>query len=200
MPRKPAADPEPPAVWRNRIVGHGEADPDELLPNPLNWRTHPALQRASLAGVLYEVGWVQQVVVNRTTGHLIDGHLRVDMARGKGVKVPFVEVELTEDEERLVLATLDPLSALAVTDVDALKDLLSGLSSTDEALSQLLADLAGRDPLTTDDLVDGSDDYTNADIGYEVSVIVRSPDDRDAVSRAIQTAGFTPAIRSLRES
>ena len=199
MTRK-ATPAEPPAVWRNRIVGNGEADPETLLPNPLNWRTHPALQRASLAGVLYEVGWVQQVVVNRTTGHLIDGHLRVDMARGKGVKVPYVEVELTEDEERLVLATLDPLSALAVTNADALRDLLEGLSSTDEALSQLLADLAGTDPLGVDDLVDGSDGFDNADIGYEVSVVVREAADRDAVAAAIQTAGFTPAIRSLRES
>lgn len=198
MPRKPAAAPEP--VWRNRIVGQGEADPETLLPNPLNWREHPALQRASLAGVLYEVGWVQQVIVNRTTGRLIDGHLRVDMARGKGVKVPFVEVELTEDEERMVLATLDPLAALATTDVDTLRELLSGLSTGDEALGQLLAQLAGDDVLTTDALVDGTDDFDNADIGYEVSVIVREPAQRDAVAQAIQGLGLTPAIRSLRES
>jgi len=194
-----AAAPDPAPVWRNRIVGQGEAAPETLMPNPLNWREHPALQRASLAGVLYEVGWVQQVIVNRTTGRLIDGHLRVDMARGKGVKVPYVEVELTEDEERLVLATLDPLSALATTNADALRDLLEGLSSTDEALSQLLATLAGSDILTTDDLVDGSDDYEAGSIGYEVSVIVQQPGDRDAVSQAILGLGFTPAIRSLRE-
>ncbi len=73
-----------PAQWRNRIVGTGEVAPDELLANPRNWRTHPALQRAALRGSLTEVGWVQQVLVNQRTGHLVDGHARVEEALGRG--------------------------------------------------------------------------------------------------------------------
>lgn len=66
--------------WRNRIVGHGEEDPTQLLAHPENWRIHPRYQQAVLEGVLDDVGWVQSVIVNRTTGHLIDGHLRVMLA------------------------------------------------------------------------------------------------------------------------
>jgi DNA modification methylase len=50
--------------WRNRIVGHGEEDPTQLLANPKNWRIHPKAQQDALVGVLNEVGWVQDVIVN----------------------------------------------------------------------------------------------------------------------------------------
>jgi len=59
--------------WANRIVSHGEEAPDKLIANEANWRTHTATQRSALSGVLSEVGLVQSVVVNSTTGHLIDG-------------------------------------------------------------------------------------------------------------------------------
>src|SRR6266704_2927845 len=34
--------------WRNRIVGHGEEDPEQLLANPKNWRIHPKNQQDAL--------------------------------------------------------------------------------------------------------------------------------------------------------
>ena len=46
--KKKARDPVPP-VWKNRIDGHGEEAPDQLLANPKNWRLHPAQQQAILA-------------------------------------------------------------------------------------------------------------------------------------------------------
>lgn len=60
------------APWRNRIVGSGEEAPDQLLANPGNWRVHPKAQQQALAGILGQVGWVQQVLVNRRTGHVVD--------------------------------------------------------------------------------------------------------------------------------
>jgi hypothetical protein len=123
-------------------VGHGLVDALELIPNPANWRQHPGYQRAALAGALGEVGWVQQVIVNRTTGRLIDGHLRVELARERGEQVPVTYVELTEAEERLVLATLDPLAGLAATDETALAELLAGIETQDQALDELLNELA----------------------------------------------------------
>ena len=41
-------------AWRNRIVGHGEEAPDQLLANPKNWRIHPKAQQD--AGVHGEDG------------------------------------------------------------------------------------------------------------------------------------------------
>ena len=33
---------------QNRIVGHGDADPKTLIPNPRNWRKHPKAQAVTL--------------------------------------------------------------------------------------------------------------------------------------------------------
>ena len=100
--------------WRNRIIGIEDVAPDSLLANPANWRIHPKHQQDALEGVLNEVGSVQQVIVNQRTGNLIDGHLRVTLAmRRNEATIPVNYVDLSPEEESLILATLDPLSALA---------------------------------------------------------------------------------------
>lgn len=132
-----------PAPWRNRIVGQGDADPRDLTANPRNWRTHPREQRRVLTGALEQVGWVQQVIVNRTTGHIVDGHARVEEALERGERVPVLYVELTEEEEALALATLDPIAGLAVPDQEALDELVAGIRVDDDALRRLLGDLSG---------------------------------------------------------
>ena len=131
------------ANWRTRIVGHGEEQPDQLLANPANWRIHPKAQQDALAGVLAEVGWVQSVIVNKRTGHLVDGHLRVTIALRDGAEsIPVVYVDLTPEEESLVLATIDPLAAMAATDGVKLAELLSGVSFDNAGLEGILGDLA----------------------------------------------------------
>lgn len=112
--------------WKNRILRTGTADPATLLPNPQNWRTHPALQAKGVRAVLERVGWVQPVLVNQRTGLLVDGHLRVALALEKKVaEIPVSYVDLTPEEEALILATLDPLAGLAGTNVTNLEGLLS---------------------------------------------------------------------------
>jgi hypothetical protein len=55
--------------------------------------------------------------------------------------VPVTYVELSEDEERVVLASLDPIGALARPDEDKLSELLAEMTVGDEDLRRLLADL-----------------------------------------------------------
>ena len=129
--------------WRNRIVGHADVPPHELVPNPRNWRAHPPEQQRALAGALAEVGWVAEVMVNRTTGNVVDGHLRIELALARAEPtVPVTFVELSDDEERLVLASLDPLAAMATAEQEQLAALLAGLEPADDALRALLDDLA----------------------------------------------------------
>lgn len=128
------------APWRSRIVGTGEEPPDQLVANPANWRTHPPAQRDALRGSLSEVGWVQQVMVNRTTGNVVDGHARIEEALSRGEPtVPVLYVELSSDEERLVLATLDPIGAMAEQASDRLEALVAELKVEDAALDAMLA-------------------------------------------------------------
>tara|TARA_R110000824_G_scaffold4038_9_gene19220 strand:- start:428 stop:964 length:537 start_codon:yes stop_codon:yes gene_type:complete len=127
--------------WRNRIIGPGEESPDQLLANPRNWRIHPKEQQDAVSGVMDRVGWVQQVVVNKRTGFVLDGHMRVSIAISRNEPmVPVLYVDLDEKEEALVLATFDSLSALAKTDDDQLRDLVSDIGAEDE-LRNLLASI-----------------------------------------------------------
>jgi DNA modification methylase len=141
--------------WRNRIVGHADMPPAELVANPANWRLHPTEQARALGGALGEVGWVAQCLVNRRTGHLVDGHLRVELALARGEPaVPVTYVDLTDDEERLVLASLDPLGAMARADTAKLEELLAELSPADDALAAMLTELAQRNGIAAAGLTD----------------------------------------------
>ena len=85
-----------------------------------------------MSAVLDKVGWVQQVIVNQRTGNLIDGHMRVALALRKNeATIPVVYVDLSPEEEDVVLATLDPVGDLAATDRAQLAELLSELESRD---------------------------------------------------------------------
>ena len=106
-----------PVIWQNRITRYGEKAPDQLLANDKNWRTHPQAQQDALEGALCKVGIVQNVVVNERSGKMIDGHLRVQMAIRSGQPtVPITYVDLSDDEEALILATIDPVTGLAGTE------------------------------------------------------------------------------------
>jgi DNA modification methylase len=141
-PPAPAQPETPAGLFRDRIIGEGTEAPDQILANPLNWRRHPKHQADALEGLLKTVGWVQRVIINRRTGHLVDGHLRVELAmRREEPAVPVLYVDLSEAEEKLVLAAIDPIGGLADTDQTMLDDLLKGIKTGDTALDALLDDL-----------------------------------------------------------
>ena len=103
------------AEIKNRIIGSGIEPLDSILFNPRNWRIHPLSQQDALKGVLEEVGWVQQVIVNKRTGNLIDGHLRCQLAAREGAQsIPVVYADVRGHEEAVVLAPGEVLSAQEV--------------------------------------------------------------------------------------
>ena len=57
--------------------------------------------------------------------------------------MPVVYVELEPAEEALILATMDPLATMAVTDKDKLADLMAAATVSDEGLREHLRDTAG---------------------------------------------------------
>ena len=129
--------------WQNRIAGYGEEVPDQLLANPNNFRTHPGNQQDALLGVLEDVGVVQDVIVNRSTGFIVDGHLRLMLAmRTNQPTIPVKYVDLTPAEESLILASFDPISALAGIDAAKLTELLHEVSTTNTDVLTLLDGLA----------------------------------------------------------
>lgn len=130
-------------TWQNRIVGSGMEAPEQLLANPRNYRRHPAHQQNALKGIMEEVGWIDDVIMNQRTGFLLDGHLRVELAMREGqTEIPVKYVDLSHDEEAKMLATFDPIGALATADTDALAALLEDVTTQDESLLAMLSDLA----------------------------------------------------------
>jgi len=129
--------------WKNKIVGHADLPISELTGNPLNPRSHPDRQRKAFRGVIEEVGFIAPLIVNKRTGHLIDGHMRLEEATAAGVEtLPVTLVDLTPDEERRALATFDPIAELAQLDREKATSLLQETISTNPAVMQLLTKLA----------------------------------------------------------
>jgi len=146
------------AEWKNRFVGSAEVDPRELKPNPLNWREHPEAQLLGLSAVLGDVGWVGRILVNKTTGHIVDGHARRDEAIENGEStVPVDYVSLTEEEERIVLATYDPLGSMAKANQDGLNELIRGVETESDDLRAML------DALVEGEMTIPKEGKTNAD-------------------------------------
>jgi len=134
--------------FANRIVGSGEESLDQIQFNPRNWRVHPLNQQNALKGVLEEVGWVQEVIVNKRTGNLIDGHLRCQLAAREGAKtIPVKYVDLSEEEEGLILSTLDPIAAMAATDKAKLDELFAGIETENADVLKMLDDIAEKERL-----------------------------------------------------
>ena len=128
--------------WRNRIVGGGSEKPEDLLANPRNFRIHPTEQQNALLSVLRNVGVVDRVIVNRSTGFVVDGHMRVALAISEGEEqVPVEYVDLSDDEEAVILSTFDRITGMAGTDSEKLGELLAEARESEAAMES--EDLAG---------------------------------------------------------
>lgn len=128
--------------WKNRIVREAVEDPEQLLANPFNNKIHTQVQQDTTAALLDTVGWVQKVLVNERTGHVVDGHMRILLAmKYQQRSIPVTYLDLTEDEEKLVLLTLDPVGRLAVYDSDLTGQLIDMISTDNAAIEALLVDL-----------------------------------------------------------
>jgi len=128
---------------RDRIRELRRVPASELLPNPKNWRTHPTAQRNALKGVFAEVGIADAVLVRELADGslmLIDGHLRAEEA-GE-TELPVLILDVNEAEADKLLATFDPLSAMAEIDSERLDGLLRDLDTSSDAIRDLLSELA----------------------------------------------------------
>jgi len=173
-----------PNPFVNRITGYGTKPADQFQANALNYRKHPQRQRDAMQASLRELGWIGVVVENTVTGNLIDGHERVWQALANNEDVPYIQVELSEAEEKLALAIFDPIGAMAETDSAILDELLRDVNTGEAALQELLAELAEDAGLYGDatkertasmgtlDDVDGYDFHIDAaKLGYRIEAV-----------------------------
>ena len=150
---------------RNRIKTLEYIHTRDLVAHPGNWRDHPKAQADALLGILQEVGIAGALLAYRSTRQggalvVIDGHLRKDAAPQKW---PVLILDVDDAEADYLLATHDPLAAMATADAGALDALLSSVNSGEAAVTAMLADLATHsglyDPGETPHLDDLEDEY-----------------------------------------
>jgi ParB-like chromosome segregation protein Spo0J len=131
------------AIWKNRIVRTAQVPPAKLTENPDNWRAHAAEQAGVVDGILSEVGWVQQIIVNAHTGHIVDGHLRIKLAIERGEKtVPVTYIDVSAAEEKKIILTLNSSGGMATKDADKLAPLLKEVHFNSALIDPLLDELA----------------------------------------------------------
>lgn len=172
-------------MWENRIVGYAEESPDQLLANPQNWRVHSKNQQIAMSGVLDDIGFIAPVIVNQTTGHLVDGHLRVSLALRHSIpSIPVVYVAITEQEEKEALATFDPITNMASSDMAMLEGLIKDLDTVNDTARLLLGEIvheankkavkAVLDPMSGYQGTEAPPDQAPAPLGAVSDVLPRS--------------------------
>jgi hypothetical protein len=139
---------------RDRIKELRRVPASSLVRNPKNWRTHPHAQAQALQGILEEVGYADALLVRETDDGslmLIDGHLRADSS--DDMEVPVLILDVDEAEADKLLATFDPISAMAEGDGVKLDELAEQLDFDSASLRKLVDDLIGELPIDDDDEV-----------------------------------------------
>ena len=128
--------------WRNRIVEHIQLPASELLPHENNPRIHGSFQKEALIALGREVGFARSLLGYRDAlgrVRLIDGHLRREVLGNGEVCVEILDV--TDDEARKLLLSIDPLAALAETDLGPLEILRNLVATDEDALATLWASI-----------------------------------------------------------
>lgn len=128
---------------RDRIKELRRVRACDLRPHPKNWRTHPQAQQDALRAVLEEVGIAGAVLARECedgTLMLIDGHLRADTS--PETEWPVLVLDVTESEAEKLLATFDPLTALAGVDAAKLECLLHDIETDSPAIQGMFDAMA----------------------------------------------------------
>jgi len=136
---------------RDRIKELRRVPAKDLIPNKKNWRRHPKTQIKAMNAVLKEIGFADALLARENKKGelvLIDGHMRADLS--PDTVVPVLVLDLSEKEAEKMLATSDPIAAMAETDWDALTDLADSIDFKTPEFGDLLKDIALDEPKATD--------------------------------------------------
>jgi ParB-like nuclease family protein len=97
----------------------------ELVEHPQNYRRHPQSQVREINKSLKEFGWLQNVIWNKRTGYILDGHARIEEAAKRGEKVPVRVIDVTPTQEKRIILSIGKTAEGRELDEEALAGLLS---------------------------------------------------------------------------
>lgn len=123
---------------RNRIKTHRRVRFGDLVPHELNPRLHPDHQRAALEQLYQEIGFARSLLAFELPDgrlKLIDGHLRASLTPDDILDVEVLDV--TEDEARVLLLSIDPLAELVNYDAQLLDRLRQSAEADSRAVQMI---------------------------------------------------------------
>lgn len=141
--KKPAAQPQPPSLIRDRVRELRRVKASDLMQNQQNWRTHPAEQRSAMSSMLGKIGFAGGVIAREMPDGsllLLDGHMRAEEAGDSIIPVQILDVTDAEADE--ILATYNAVGLMGDTDAEKLGALLASVDIQDAGLAALLGDMA----------------------------------------------------------
>jgi len=188
-----------PAGIRDRIRELRRVRAGDLKTSPKNWRTHPEKQIAALQGVLREIGYADALLARELSDgslELIDGHAR--RALDENQVVPVLVTDLDAHEAAKLIATLDPLAAMAEADTAALERLLDEIETADAGLQAMLDDLAVENGVVLDK-DDSASDSPAASIPVVLQIIVQceSEAQQKELFERLQKEGYSCRVLTL---
>jgi hypothetical protein len=164
---------------KNRIKEHRTVRAGDLVPHELNPRTHSQEQRDALEALLGEIGFARSLLAYELPDgrlKLIDGHLR------RGTLDPdepiTVEVlDVTDDEARKLLLSIDPLAQMAAYDDRALEALRQTIDSDNEVLTAFWSSLRRQDALAQQQLQELNNKSTRSVLPEQFAVMIECADE-----------------------
>lgn len=137
---------------KNRIKEHRVVRVGDLVPHELNPRTHSQEQREALNALIGEIGFARSVLAYELPDgrlKLIDGHLRQsELDPDEQITVEVLDV--TDDEARKLLLSIDPLAQLADYDTANLDKLRATVATDSAVLSAFWQGVMKQDITTTE--------------------------------------------------
>ncbi len=182
---------------RDRIKEFRRVQADQLRPHPRNWRTHPPAQQDAMRGVLAQIGYADALLARELPDgslQLLDGHLRAEVT--PQAMVPVLILDVDDAEALVLLATLDPLGAMAGADPQILTDLLADVQTDSQAVRALLDQLAEEHPQGADAESKPLDDLI-VPASFQVVVECRDEAEQRNVFERLRGEGFQCRVLSL---
>lgn len=182
---------------RDRIKDFRRVKARELRPHPRNWRTHPQQQQDAMRGMLAEIGYADALLVRELPDgslQLVDGHLRAEVA--PNALVPVLVLDVSEEEALKLLATMDPLAAMAGADAQMLGALVGDVETDNKAVRAMLEQLVADNPLTAASGQSALDDII-IPATYQVVVECADESEQRTVFERMRAEGFKCRVLSL---
>lgn len=183
----------------------------ELVPHPSNPKSHDI---GAIVASINTFGFMDRLVVNRRTQHILSGHGRVEALREMrrnfddpptGVEVidetwliPVDYIDLPEEQESAALVSLNRLVELGGWDDHALAALLQEIAEQDNDLlaatgfdeDDLAEMLRTANPLDNRRLVSGGrDEFGDPPAGFEIVVTAKTVADKNAIVEILESVG-----------